>query len=103
MAELNGKVKNSDDNSVGKILSSARKKKRLRYKKLSSELKIDEVYLIALEEENFSLNVPLSAVLFVASTINLSFADKTNVDLESRIRTARPTYCFPSSKNIWLF
>ena len=55
MAELNGTVKNSDDNSVGKILSSARKKKRLRYKKLSSELKIDEVYLIALEEENFSL------------------------------------------------
>ena len=55
MAELNGTVKNSDDNTVGKILSSARKKKRLRYKKLSSELKIDEVYLIALEEENFSL------------------------------------------------
>lgn len=39
--------------SVGEILASARKKKRLRYKKLSSELNIDETYLIALEECNF--------------------------------------------------
>ena len=41
--------------SVGDILASARKKKRLRYKKLSSELNIDEIYLIALEEGNFDL------------------------------------------------
>ena len=40
--------------SVGEILSSARKKKRLRYKKISSELNIEESYLIALEEENYS-------------------------------------------------
>ena len=41
--------------SVGEILASARKKKRLRYKKLSSELNIDAIYLIALEEGNFDL------------------------------------------------
>ena len=43
------------DISVGRTLSAARKKKRLRYKKLSSELNIDESYLIALEEDNFEL------------------------------------------------
>ena len=43
------------DISVGRALSAARKKKRLRYKKLSSELNIDESYLIALEEDNFEL------------------------------------------------
>ncbi len=41
--------------SAGKALSAARKKKRLRYKKLSSELNIDESYLVALEEDNFEL------------------------------------------------
>ena len=41
--------------SVGEILASARKKKRLRYKKLSSELNIDEIYLVALEEGNYDL------------------------------------------------
>jgi len=41
--------------SAGKALSTARKKKRLRYKKLSSELNIDESYLVALEEDNFEL------------------------------------------------
>ena len=46
-------VTESDDISVGRILSDARKKKRLRYKKLSSELKIDEELLIALEKEDF--------------------------------------------------
>jgi len=46
-------VTDSEDSSVGKILSSARKKKRLRYKKISSELNIEESYLIALEEEKF--------------------------------------------------
>ncbi len=44
-----------DDISVGRALSAARKKKRLRYKKLSSELNIDESYLVALEEDNFEL------------------------------------------------
>ena len=43
------------DISAGRALSAARKKKRLRYKKLSSELNIDESYLIALEEDNFKL------------------------------------------------
>ena len=46
-------VTESDEISVGKILSDARKKKRLRYKKLSSELKIDQELLIALEKEDF--------------------------------------------------
>ena len=41
--------------SVGEVLASARKKKRLRYKKLSSELNIDEIYVVALEEGNFDL------------------------------------------------
>ena len=45
----------AQDISVGQILASARKKKRLRYKKLSSELNIDEIYLVALEEGNFDL------------------------------------------------
>ena len=44
-----------DDISAGRALSAARKKKRLRYKKLSSELNIDESYLVALEEDNFEL------------------------------------------------
>ena len=42
------------ETSVGETLALARKKKRLRYKKLSAELNIDQSYLIALEEENFS-------------------------------------------------
>ena len=46
-------ITESDDSSVGKILSDARKKKRLRYKKLSAELKINEELLIALEKEDF--------------------------------------------------
>ena len=41
--------------SPGKALSAARKKKRLRYKKLSSELNIDESYLVALEDDKFEL------------------------------------------------
>ena len=42
------------ETSVGETLALDRKKKRLRYKKLSAELNIDQSYLIALEEENFS-------------------------------------------------
>ena len=45
----------AQETSVGEILASARKKKRLRYKKLSSELNIDEIYLVALEEGNYDL------------------------------------------------
>ena len=45
----------SNEISIGERLTSARKKKRLRYKKLSSELNIEESYLIALEEENYNL------------------------------------------------
>ena len=44
-----------EDISVGEILSTARKRKRLRYTKLSNELNIDETYLVALEEENYQL------------------------------------------------
>ncbi len=39
--------------SVGQILTIARKKKRLRYKRLSNELKIRESYLLALEQDRF--------------------------------------------------
>ena len=45
----------SNEISIGERLTSARKKKRLRYKKLSSELNIEESYLIALEEENYNI------------------------------------------------
>ena len=45
------------DISAGRALSAARKKKRLRYKKLSSELNIDESYLIALEEVTDPRNI----------------------------------------------
>ena len=45
----------AQETSVGEILASARKKKRLRYKKLSSELNIDEIYLVALEEGKYDL------------------------------------------------
>jgi len=48
-------VTDAQEISVGETLASARKKKRLRYKKLSSELNIDEIYLVALEEGNFDL------------------------------------------------
>tara|TARA_B100000214_G_scaffold283097_1_gene212705 strand:- start:1194 stop:2033 length:840 start_codon:yes stop_codon:yes gene_type:complete len=47
-------VSKPKETSVGETLALARKKKRLRYKKLSTELNIDQSYLIALEEENFS-------------------------------------------------
>ena len=42
-------------NYPGQILREARKKKRRRYRKLSSELGIPEKYLEALEEDNFSI------------------------------------------------
>ena len=39
----------------GQLLSEARKKRRYRYKRLSSELNIPETYLQALEEENYEV------------------------------------------------
>ena len=44
-----------EDKFLGYLLSQARKKKRLRYKKLSSDLKIPESYLQALEEEDYEV------------------------------------------------
>ena len=39
----------------GQLLSEARKRRRLRYKRLSTELNIPEKYLQALEEENYGV------------------------------------------------
>ena len=39
----------------GQLLSEARKKRRLRYKRLSTELNIPEKYLQALEEEDYGV------------------------------------------------
>ena len=44
-----------DEKFSGQILSEARKKRRLRYKRLSTELNIPEKYLQALEEENYGV------------------------------------------------
>ena len=49
MAEL------QEDKFSGQLLSEARKKRRLRYKRLSTELNIPEKYLQALEEENYEV------------------------------------------------
>ena len=70
--------------SVGEILSSARKKKRLRYKKISSELNIEESYLIALEEENYSF-IP-GGEAYVKGFLR-SYSKKLNLDPEMIIRS----------------
>ena len=44
-----------DEKFSGQILSEARKKRRLRYKRLSTELNIPEKYLQALEEEDYGV------------------------------------------------
>jgi arsenate reductase-like glutaredoxin family protein len=49
MAEL------QEEKFSGQLLSEARKKRRLRYKRLSTELNIPEKYLQALEEENYEV------------------------------------------------
>ena len=49
MAEL------QEEKFSGQLLSEARKKRRLRYKRLSTELNIPENYLQALEEENYEV------------------------------------------------
>ena len=67
----------SKEISIGERLSSARKKKRLRYKKLSSELNIEESYLIALEEENFH-SIP-GGEAYVKGFLR-SYSKKLNLD-----------------------
>jgi len=47
--------KEQEEFFFGTLLVEARKKKKLRYKKLSSELNIPESYLQALEEENYDV------------------------------------------------
>ena len=73
----------SKEISVGESLSLARKKKRLRYKKLSSELNIDASYLIALEEENYSL-IP-GGDAYVKGFLR-SYAKKLDLDPEKIIK-----------------
>ena len=101
MAELNGTVKNSDDNSVGKILSSARKKKRLRYKKLSSELKIDEVYhAAAYKHVNFGEENPYSIIknnIYATKTI-VQFSIKKRVKKLRKRKDDKFVICFPKFK-----
>ena len=76
-------MKEPEVTSVGETLSSARKKKRLRYKKLSSELNIEESYLIALEEENYSF-IP-GGEAYVKGFLR-SYAKKLNLDPEIIIK-----------------
>ena len=65
------------DISIGNTLATARKKKRLRYKKLSSELNIEESYLIALEEEKYDC-IP-GGEAYVKGFLR-SYAKKLNLD-----------------------
>ena len=76
----------SKEISIGERLSSARKKKRLRYKKLSSELNIEESYLIALEEENFHL-IP-GGEAYVKGFLR-SYSKKLNLDPDEIITQYR--------------
>ena len=48
-------VEPQEEKFSGQLLSEARKKRRLRYKRLSTELNIPEKYLQALEEENYGV------------------------------------------------
>jgi cytoskeletal protein RodZ len=70
-------VTEAEDISVGNRLATARKKKRLRYKKISSELNIEESYLIALEEENYD-RIP-GGEAYVKGFLR-SYAKKLNLD-----------------------
>ena len=67
----------AEDISVGNRLATARKKKRLRYKKLSSELNIEESYLVALEEEKYD-RIP-GGEAYVKGFLR-SYAKKLNLD-----------------------
>lgn len=60
----------------GYLLKQARVKKRLRFKKLSTELKISERYLIALEEDDFSI---MPEPTYVRGYIRV-YAKKLNIE-----------------------
>lgn len=93
------------DISAGRALSAARKKKRLRYKKLSSELNIDESYLVALEEDNFELipggeayvkgflrsyakklDLNPDEIIQIYSSASKKISDKTSEDLSLQLK-----------------
>ena len=62
----------------GKLLKEARKKKRRRHRKLSSELGIPEKYLEALEENNFSI---MAGPTYVRGYLR-AYAKKLDLDPE---------------------
>jgi len=62
----------------GELLKEARKKKRRRYTKLSSELGIPEKYLEALEENNFSI---MAGSAYVRGYLR-AYAKKLDLDPE---------------------
>ena len=88
----------SKEISVGESLSAARKKKRLRYKKLSSELNIDASYLIALEEENYSL-IP-GGDAYVKGFLR-SYAKKLDLDPDEVIKDFNLSIKGSSESNRW--
>ena len=89
---------NSKEISVGESLSAARKKKRLRYKKLSSELNIDASYLIALEEENYGL-IP-GGDAYVKGFLR-SYAKKLDLDPDEVIKDFNLSIKGSSKSNRW--
>ena len=88
----------SKEISVGESLSAARKKKRLRYKKLSSELNIDASYLIALEEENYGL-IP-GGDAYVKGFLR-SYAKKLDLDPDEVIKDFNLSIKGSSKSNRW--
>ena len=88
----------SKEISVGESLSAARKKKRLRYKKLSSELNIDASYLIALEEENYGL-IP-GGDAYVKGFLR-SYAKKLDLDPDEVIEDFNLSIKGSSESNRW--
>jgi len=91
-------VTDSKEISVGESLSAARKKKRLRYKKLSSELNIDASYLIALEEENYGL-IP-GGDAYVKGFLR-SYAKKLDLDPDEVIEDFNLSIKGSSESNRW--
>ena len=69
---------NKEKNSTfsGYLLKQARVKKRLRFKKLSTELKISERYLVALEEDDFNI---MPEPTYVRGYIR-AYAKKLNIE-----------------------
>ena len=65
----------------GQLLKEARKKTRRRYKRLSSELRIPEKYLEALEENNFSI---MAGPTYVKGYLR-AYAKKLDLDPETVI------------------